>query len=227
MALLGQAALAMWWDMAPDVRPAFEDWHSHEHFAERLGISGFRRASRFGSAGGGEGIFVLYELESYDVLSSAAYLARLNAPTPWSTQMMPHHSNMVRSQCRVLESRGTGVARHVLPVRLSPAAGRDDDLREYCRSLTSALPNRPGLTGAHLLRHQSPAIAATTEQKLRNNGDRTADWVFVACGYDAAALIAVAEAELSAGALAAQGAAPGSESGLYLVSVSATPADMS
>ena len=41
--------------------------------------------------------------------------------------------------------------------------------------------------GAHLLRHETPAIAQTTEQKIRG-GDQTADWVLVAIGYDAAAL---------------------------------------
>ena len=50
MALLGKAALAMWWDMAADMRKDFEDWHAHEHFPERLGIPGFRRASRWSAA---------------------------------------------------------------------------------------------------------------------------------------------------------------------------------
>ena len=44
MSLLGKAALAMWWDMAPEMKADFEDWHSHEHFPERLGIPGFLRA---------------------------------------------------------------------------------------------------------------------------------------------------------------------------------------
>ena len=46
MPLLGQAALAMWWDMAPSARSDFEDWHAHEHFPERLGIPGFHRGTR-------------------------------------------------------------------------------------------------------------------------------------------------------------------------------------
>ena len=62
MPLLGKAALAMWWDMAREVRSDFEDWHSHEHLPERLGIPGFRRGSRWSSATGGEGVFVTYEL---------------------------------------------------------------------------------------------------------------------------------------------------------------------
>src|SRR6478735_8064551 len=154
MALLGKAALAMWWHMAADMRSEFEDWHSHEHFPERLAIPGFRRASRWTSATDDDSVFVMYELESYEILSSRAYLASLNAPSPWSTRMMPHHRNMVRCQASVLESRGAAVARQALTIRLSPAPGRDDELRAALRSLVETLRMRPGLTGAHLLRHE-------------------------------------------------------------------------
>ena len=146
MALLGNAALAMWWDVAADLHVEFEDWHAHEHFQERLGIPGFRRASRWTSADGGEGFFVMYELEDYGVLASAPYAARLNSPTAWSTRMMPHHRNMVRSQCRVLESHGAVTARHALTIRLSPAAGRAESLQravgELARSVTPGARDR-------------------------------------------------------------------------------------
>jgi hypothetical protein len=225
MALLGHAALAMWWDMAPAMRAEFEDWHSHEHYRERLGIPGFRRATRWASADGGEGIFQVYELEAYDTLSSRPYLASLNAPTPWSTRMMPHHRNMVRSQCRVLETAGGAVARHALTVRMSPAPARDDALRTTLKTLAAALADRPGCVGGHLLRHEPPPIGTTTEQKIRG-GDRYADWVFMAIGYDDAVLRSLAASELGADALVAAGAASGAESSLYTLSFSATPADI-
>ena len=224
MALLGHAALAMWWDMAPAMRAEFEDWHSHEHYRERLGIPGFRRATRWASADGGEGIFQVYELETYDTLSSRPYLASLNAPTPWSTRMMPHHRNMVRSQCRVLETAGGAVARHALTVRMSPAPARDDALRATLKTLAAALADRAGCVGGHLLRHEAPPIGTTTEQKIRG-GDRYADWVFMAIGYDDAVLRALAARELAPDVLVAAGAAPGAESSLYTLSFSATPAD--
>lgn len=226
MALLGQAALAMWWDIAADVRADFEHWHTHEHFPERLGVPGFRRASRWRDAHGGEGIFVMYELASYDVLSSAAYLERLNSPTPWSTRMMPHHRNMVRSQDFVLESRGGAIARHALTIRLSPRSGSDGaELRGKLKVLIDDLPGRSGLGGAHLLRHQTPAIAPTTEQKIRG-GDAVADWVLVVTGYDLAVLESLAQRELGDAALAGMGAAPGATAGLYQLSYSATPGDI-
>jgi hypothetical protein len=225
MALLGKAALAMWWDMSPDMRSEFEDWHSHEHFQERLGISGFRRASRWASADGADGFFVLYELEDHDVLASAPYAARLNAPTPWSVRMMPHHRNMVRSQCRVLESRGAVTASHALTIRLSPAAGEGESLRTAVGELSQSVWMRPGLVGLHLLRHETPALAKTAEQKIRGDADRVADWVMVATGYDAATLRALGNGELSEAALETLGAAPGAEQQLYRLMHSATPAD--
>src|SRR5690606_4250894 len=102
--MLGKAAIAMWWDMAAKWREEFEDWHSHEHFPERMGVPGFLRGSRWASAEGAEGFFVLYELDAYETLMSSAYRDRLNQPTPWSTKLMPQHRNMIRSQCRVLDS---------------------------------------------------------------------------------------------------------------------------
>lgn len=226
MSLLGAAALAMWWDMAPGIRADFEDWHAHEHFPERLGLPGFRRGTRWSSASGGEGMFVLYELERYETLSSPQYLARLNSPTPWSTRLMPHHRHMVRSQCRVLESRGGGVARHALTLRLAPATGGEGELRTFFAALVETLAMRPGTTGAHLLRHEPPDIAPTTEQKIRHGADQAADWIFMACGYDAAALEALLSTDLAADRLAGHGAASGQVSGLYTVSYSAIPADV-
>lgn len=226
MAMQGTAALAMWWDMAADKREDFEDWHSHEHFPERLGVPGFRRSSRWTCASGGEGVFVLYELADFGVLSSAAYLARLNAPTPWSTLLMPHHRNMVRSQSHVLESRGGVVARQLLTVRLAPADGCGDALRSALKSMIGRLASEPGFVGAHLLRHQTPDVALTTEQKIRGAADRTADWVLLVCAYDPAALKQLAAGGCSGESLASLGAAGGATQETYALSYSATAADV-
>ncbi len=213
--MLGQAALAMWWDMAPDAREEFEHWHSHEHFVERLALPGFQRASRWAEATGGEGFFVLYELSTWEVLVSPEYQARLNNPSEWSRRMMPLHRRMVRSQCRVLESRGGAVAGQALTVRLSPAAGAEQALRDHLGALVRQLPARPGVTGAHLLCTDTPAIAATTEQRIRGNADGAADWVFIANGYGTQALQQLAQGELSNAALEGAGAASGAVPGTY------------
>ena len=226
MPLLGKAAVAMWWDMAADHRAEFEDWHSHEHFAERLRIPGFRRGSRWASATGGDGFFTMYELQSYDTLTSAAYFARLNDPTPWSLKMMPRHANMVRSQCHVLETQGGGLAGAMLTIRLSPQPGRSDVLREHLRSVLCQLPQRAGVTAAHLLQTQTPAAATTTEQKIRGGADGVADWIVLVSGYEAQVLLGLSANELGASALDESGAVPGRISALYRLCYSMTPDDL-
>jgi len=225
MPLLGSAAIAMWWDMAPEQRPEFEDWHSTEHLPERVGIAGFRRGSRWASADGGDGYFVMYELQSYKTLTSPAYLTRLNHPTPWSVKMMPHHRNMVRSQCRVLDSFGGGLAGFMLTLRLSPQPGRDDALHALLRHGLRALVAQPGFTGGHLLQTQTPQAAATTEQKIRG-GDGVADWIVLVSGCAKQALLDVSAKELGESALGEAGALPGRMPGLYRLSHAVMPGDL-
>lgn len=225
MALLGNAVLAMWWHLPPGVRTEFEHWHVHEHFPERLSIPGFLRGSRWRGADDADAVFVMYELAGHEVLSSPAYLARLNAPTPWSTKMMPHHGGMVRTQCRVLASHGALVGGHVLTLRLSARPSAETALTAHLAALVETLPSRAGLTGACLARHERPPIDATAEQKIRG-GDGEADWVFVVGGYDADVLEALQSDELAAAALTQAGAGPDRVSGLYRLAVSATPVDV-
>src|ERR1700759_5864876 len=184
MALLGKAGVARWWNVRAEKRAEWGDWHSHEHFPERMGIPGFRRGSRWTSTLDPEGFFVLYELEQYDTLTSKGYLDRLNAPTPWSTKMMPHHLNMVRSQCRVEASFGGGTATSLATIRFSPQAGRDGQVKTALDALLRELASKPGLTGAHLLLTDTPKTSApTTEQQIRGS-DAAADWVVLLSGYD-------------------------------------------
>lgn len=180
--MLGNAAVAMWWDVAPEMRAEWEDWHSSEHMPERLSVPGFLRGTRWMADSGQPSYFVLYEAERLETLTAGRYLERLNNPTPWSLKMMPHHRNMVRSLCEVRATWGGGVPQTLATVRFSLTA----DLPE--------LPRRQGLTGAHLL--QSVPMAATpqtTEQKIRG-GDASADGVLLIGGYDSEAVRAAVAA---------------------------------
>ena len=171
--MLDQAAVAMWWDIAPEVRAEWEDWHTHEHMPERLAIPGFLRGTRWIALSGEPSYFVLYEAASLAVITSGPYLERLNNPTPWSRKMMPHHRNMVRSLCEVRAGWGGGVPQVLATVRLL--------------ARPHAIPvERKGLTNIHLLQAQ-PLPGITTEQKIRG-GDATADWIVLVGGYDEEAL---------------------------------------
>lgn len=227
MAMLGKAALLLWFDVAAEVRAELAHWHAHEHFPERLALPGFLRGSRWTAADGGEGFFVVYELADHAVLGSAPYLASLNVPSDWSTRMMPLHRHMVRAQCRVLLSRGALTARHVLTIRCSPQPGAEERLLQGLGELAAAVAQRAGGVGLHVLRHDAPPLAATTEQRIRGLADRAADWVIVACGYEPEALHALDAAELGDAALQALGAAPGGTRAVHTFAWSATPADLS
>ena len=85
---------------------------------------------------------------------------------------------------------------------------------------------RPGLTGAHLLRHEAPAIAPTQEQAIRRHADRSADWIFVACGYEATALEALGASALAPERLSELGAGSVEACGLYTFACSAVPTDV-
>jgi hypothetical protein len=225
--MLGEAAVAIWCDVAADVKDEFDDWHVHEHSPERLTIPGFLRGSRWVSVDGCNSYFIVYELEELAVLTAGPYLERLNNPTPWSRKMMPNHRNMMRSLCRVRSSFGAGLGEAMLTVRFSPQAGAQDKLERWLNSdLLPALPARKGLCAAHLLRDAGQAQGApTTEQKIRG-GDKTADWIVLVKGYSTDALERLAAEELSEAALDAHRAAPGSIARIYRLAYTLTAADL-
>lgn len=226
MSLLGKAAVAMWWSVRSEQRSDFGDWHSHEHFPERMSIPGFRRGSRWTSTTDAEGFFVLYELEQYEVLTSKGYLDRLNAPTPWSTKMMPHHLGMVRSQCRIVASFGGGIAGSLATIRLSPHAGRDDELQAHLLNTLGALASKPGLTGAHLLLTDTPQTSSpTTEQQIRGK-DGAADWIILLSGYEIDVVEAVIAGQLSPSSLHGAGAQDNPTLGRYRLAFTMTPQDV-
>lgn len=205
MSLLGEAAVAMWWNVADDHLAEFHEWHSKEHLPERLGIAGFERGSRWQREGGGQ-FFVMYELASCEVLVSKAYRERLDNPTRWSMTMMPLHRDMVRSQCRVVASHGRGVATFMNTIRLSPMAGRAGELDAFLSATLATTTERFGVTGAHLLRTQTPAAPPTREQQIRG-ADAVADWIVLVSGHNPAALKAVSTVALGSGSLMEHGAA--------------------
>ena len=183
--MLGQAAIAMWWDIAPEVKSEWEDWHSREHMPERLAIPGFLRGTRWVAESGEPSYFVLYEAADLGTITGGAYLEHLNNPTPWSRRMMPHHLHMVRSLCVLRAGWGGGLPQLLATVRFSPRA-----------AALPELPRRKGLTGAHLLESQPMAGAPqTAEQKIRG-ADRSADWVLLVGGYDVDAVKAIVKDEL-------------------------------
>jgi hypothetical protein len=205
MPLLGSAAMLLSFDIEPDAIEEHDRWHTHEHLPERLSIPGFRRGTRWLAAGGGPRYMVLYEVENLATLSSAAYLARLNNPSPWTTRMMPHYRGMTRGLCNVVGSLGYGQGGAAALIRFTPDAARSAALARWLLDEALApLPGQLGLGSAHFLQGAQPA-EMTNEQRIRGV-DRGVASAIIVTGYDLDAVEACATELCAASGLPAHGA---------------------
>lgn len=220
MALLGKAAMALSFDVVPEAITEHDDWHTHEHFPERLSIPGFLRGSRWVALQGQPRYFVMYEVEELGTLASAAYLERLNSPTPWTAKMMTHYRGMTRGLCSVTGSFGLGLGTAGLLIRFQPAPGKETALREWLvKEQLPILPQKAGLSSAHLL-EAALAPPVTNEQRIRGK-DAAVNWVLLVTGYSAEKVALLAEKEFSEGVLEKNGAT-GRTAGIYRMEYSLT-----
>jgi hypothetical protein len=187
MPLLGSAAMLLCFDVAEEAIAEHDDWHTHEHLAERLSIPGFLRGTRWIAAGGGSRYLVLYEVAELGTLSSAAYLERLNHPSPWTSRMMPHYRGMNRGFCSVSGSFGLGTGHTAALLRFGVAPDCAESLRAWLlRDVLPDSPSRPGVGGVHLL-EAAARPPMTTEQRIRG-GDKGVEWALFLTGYREEAL---------------------------------------
>lgn len=165
----GTGILSVWNDIAPEVEDVYERWYMSEHFPERLGVPGFLRGRRYAAIEADRKYFTFYDLESPHVLFSPAYLARLDAPTPWTQEIMGHWSGMLRTVCERVARQGdavgayVAVARWETPVELSP---------EMTRRLHEKLDD-PAVVAIDLWRAHAAQNAPTAEASKRPSSDRT------------------------------------------------------
>ena len=201
MALIGKAAMILSFDIENTAIDEHDNWHNHEHLPERLSIPGFRRGSRWVAQSGSPRYFVMYEVDDLATLASPPYLERLNNPTPWTARMMVHYRGMKRGFCRLTGSFGLGLGRVGLLIRLSPAPGKDAQLREWlAEKLLPALPAQPGLSSAHLF-EAALTPEETQEQRIRGK-DLAVDWVVLVSGFNRERVASLADDELSRSPLA-------------------------
>ncbi len=223
MALLGSAAMLLWFDIVAERVAEFDDWITRQHFPERVGIPGFIRAQRWVASSSGERNFVVYEVTGIDILSSPPYLERLNNPTPWTRRMMPSFRGMVRGFCGVESSHGSVLGTTCVTLRYSAAPGMEERLRRWLDGeLIPDLMQTKGFTSASLLRSDR-APEMTAEQRIRGR-DASVDLVLLATGYSPELMEGLAQNDLCANNLETRGALPGAAAGVYrLVCLSSAP----
>jgi hypothetical protein len=183
MPLLGSAAMLLSFDIAPEAIEEHDRWHTHEHLPERLSIPGFLRGTRWVATAAEPRYMVLYEVQDLQVLASAAYLERLNHPTPWTQRMMPFYRGMSRGLCSVLGSFGYGQGGASALIRFACEEANAESMQRWLlEEALPKVPHTPGLGSAHLLRGVQ-AAAMTAEQRIRG-ADRGIDSAIIITGYD-------------------------------------------
>ena len=115
----GAGFLAIWSDVESSQLIDYRHWLTREHTTERVTTRGFLASRVFRLMDSNlNRFFILYELESPEVLDGPAYLARLNAPSPWSQRIMPILGNFIRGGGVMAARAGRGEGSTVVALRL-------------------------------------------------------------------------------------------------------------
>ena len=183
--LLGQGAVAIWHDIAPEGRDTFYAWHGHEHMPERVGIPGFLRGRRYIGVGARLEFFNLYETVDVQVSQGKDYAERLNNPTPWTLAAVKHFRSVSRSICRVGASHGNGQGGLLATLRYDvPDGHADTHLAALSQRFLPALAAMPGMAGAHLLVADAQASGVpNAEQRARGVANAVPRWILLVEGW--------------------------------------------
>ena len=176
--------LVVWNDLSPENEEEYNEWYFVDHLPDRVGIPGFLTGRRYEVLGPGPRYFTWYLTASVGVMSSPAYLQRMQNPTEWTRRCMPFFKNMNRSACRQTIDMGKGVGIASTTMELKPAAGRQDELR---RQISSSLfpdllrsPGKNGIIRAHLWEADlAVTVQKNPEEAIRGEKDRVVEWVVV------------------------------------------------
>ena len=127
----GSGFLAIWSDVEARDLTDYRHWLTREHTTERVTTRGFLASRVFRATRDDiNRIFILYELEAPEVLDGEAYLARLNAPTPWSQRIMPKLGNFMRGGGTMVARAGRGEGATITALRVEELPGNPQKLAE-------------------------------------------------------------------------------------------------
>ena len=193
----GQAVMVNWSDVAPQHRHAYYDWHCREHMVGRVALPGFIRGRRYIAAQASRDFLVCYEVESIDVLTSKAYLAKANAPSELTRRTTPYIQNSTRGLARVRKSLGIGTGGCALTLRFDARPGAEAELERHL--VSTALPAVaaiPEITGAHFC---VADLEASTIVPVERQGRPTEipRWIVLLEGVTLEAVNAAADAHLA------------------------------
>jgi hypothetical protein len=199
MSLTGRGAVTIWNDVAWAGRDVFYRWHDEEHIPERVGIEGFLRGRRYIRLEAEIEWFTLYETTDVGVLSSDAYLARLNDPTPLTREAVAHFFNVTRGLGDVVVSEGEADGGHLLAAAWNGTP--DTSQRQALIGLVrDRLARLAGICAAHLvISDRAASETETAERAARSNANEIPDVVIlIEAGRASSLAPALAEIEAQA-----------------------------
>lgn len=160
--------LAIWNDCRPGREAEFEEWFQTEHLEERLAVPGFLYGRRHQAISGTSAYFNFYVTQSPDVLTSKAYLERLDNPTPMTRKVMSDiFMNMSRTACRRTFRRGAFRGAYAVTLRFGDA---EPELSARVEKLVTSGDAASG----EIWNAAAPNAPVSLEEKLRG-GDGKID----------------------------------------------------
>src|SRR3979409_1384362 len=157
MPLAGKGMLLTSMNIDASDEAEFNRWYDREHLLERVAINGFLEARRYIAHQGSPKYLCLYSTETFDVLDSPAYRAKLANQTDWSRKTMARFKNMIRAVARITISCGQGRGSALGIIRLRPQAGGADTLRTALQQKLDP-EKSDGIISMHLIEND-PALS--------------------------------------------------------------------
>lgn len=200
MTMRGHGSLAIWSDVDLSQQTDYLHWLTREHVRERVGVDGFLAGRVFRCVEQDRlRVFIVYELVEPAALVGPSYLARLNAPTPWSQRIMPTLQNFVRGGGPVDARAGSGQGGVAAPLRFALADAPALATQVARQALVERLAGRDRIAAAWLLRVDAQATTVPTREKtLRRSAEGSFDALLVVEGLDDAAVAEAVDDVLAA-----------------------------
>jgi hypothetical protein len=185
MPLAGKGMLLTSMDVDAEHEAEFNRWYDREHLEERVAIEGFIEARRYVAIDGSMPKYLSpYSTETFEVLDSPAYRKALANQTDWSKANIARFKNMIRAVARITISRGNGRGAVLGIIRLRPASGGHDKLREALR-ITLDPQSIDGIISMHVIEND-PVLSKPLTDNASNSDPGAGDWFVLIDATDAA-----------------------------------------
>jgi hypothetical protein len=164
--------IVIWNEILPEARSDFLEWHSREHIPERVSIPGFLRGQRWFGEEASPQYLTVYDTRDAAVLTSEAYLQRLNNPTPWTRSAVAAFRNTARAAGERLWQSSESCGGMVLAARLDPEPQQITEVADRLMAGTlSSLARAPGIARVRLAASVRSASQIQTAERSVRSGD--------------------------------------------------------